>query len=61
MNNYGTYYYSKYFEENKINIKTASLHPGVVRTDILKSSSNLFYIAKFLVYPIYYFLSKSNN
>lgn len=51
--------YSNYLNRTHANITSNSLHPGVVRTQITRTSSILNALFNTILYPIYYLLSKS--
>jgi NAD(P)-dependent dehydrogenase (short-subunit alcohol dehydrogenase family) len=62
----GNIYYTQeldeYCRKNNLNILTASLHPGVINTELGRDYKTLFFIILFApIYPIFWFFTKSVN
>lgn len=43
-----THYLKEYFEKNNLNIKTVSLHPGAIKTKIMRSHNLIHYLYYYL-------------
>jgi len=55
-----TQYLDKYILNHKLNIKTASLHPGVIHTELFRDYKNLaLKLFFFMIYPLFWFFSKT--
>ena len=58
-NVYFTQYLNKYLSEQNLKIKTVSLHPGVIPTNLFNEFNNIFVKSLlFLFYPIFWFCAK---
>jgi retinol dehydrogenase-12 len=59
-NVYFNQYLHEYIKQNSLNVSTYSLHPGVIRTEIVKGSS-IWYLklGVYLLYPLYWLITKS--
>jgi NAD(P)-dependent dehydrogenase (short-subunit alcohol dehydrogenase family) len=61
-NIYFTQYLHNYIKEKGLKLKTASLHPGVIATELMRDYSSSIHI-KFLfafIYPLFWMLTKSS-
>jgi hypothetical protein len=51
---------AQYINKNELNVKTVSLHPGTVLTEITRNWNGLFWgCLKLLIYPFMWFITKS--
>ena len=60
-NVYFNQYLAEYIEKNNLKVKTAALHPGTIHTEIARDVSLYLKIAIYIVYPIFWLITKTIN
>ncbi|MFN9939287.1 MAG: hypothetical protein ACK56I_07415, partial [bacterium] len=59
-NIYFTQYLYEYINTKKLNIKTASLHPGVIHTELGRDFKSIFIQVAFtMIYPLFWLFTKT--